>query len=359
MRVGLVIPYTLSPGLSERITRGEHPSMEILQLASKLKADIIDSTSPLHRNLLVRWAVRANKSLGIALVAWLRRKEFDVYYLAGEREGLLLGALLRWTRRRPRMVVVNHYLSNPKKARLFKLLRLDYTIDAFICLNRFQAKFIESNHIASAEKAFLVKYGGVVDGSFFQSAGGNPNVHRYVLSVGRESRDYVTLFSALKMLGCHAKIVSSGVRDPNEYAKRPPGTGACGIEVLDYVPYVELRNLYDQCEFVVISVRNVEYPAGITSIMEAMSMGKAVIATASVGIEEYIEDGVTGFWTASGDAAQLRDRMALLWNNPELARRMGENAREWVKTQVNMGRYVNELATIISKVGDHSTEISA
>jgi glycosyltransferase involved in cell wall biosynthesis len=59
-------------------------------------------------------------------------------------------------------------------------------------------------------------------------------------------------------------------------------------------------------------------------VMEAMCLGKPVVASANGGGREQIEDGVTGFLVPPGDADALARALATLLADPERARAMGE-----------------------------------
>ena len=75
------------------------------------------------------------------------------------------------------------------------------------------------------------------------------------------------------------------------------------------------------------------------SALEAMASGTPVVASRTGGLREVVRDGETGFLVTPGDAAELRDRLALLLQNRAWARRLGEAARAtvverftWTKT---------------------------
>lgn len=63
------------------------------------------------------------------------------------------------------------------------------------------------------------------------------------------------------------------------------------------------------------------------SIIEAMSMGLPVVATAIRGCREEVVEGQTGYLVPVGDAEALADRLARLLRDRDLARRMGEAGR--------------------------------
>jgi glycosyltransferase involved in cell wall biosynthesis len=62
-------------------------------------------------------------------------------------------------------------------------------------------------------------------------------------------------------------------------------------------------------------------------VMEAMCLGKPVVASANGGGREQIEDGVTGLLVPPGDADALAGALGMLLADPERARAMGEAGR--------------------------------
>ena len=60
-------------------------------------------------------------------------------------------------------------------------------------------------------------------------------------------------------------------------------------------------------------------------ISEAMSHGLPVIASRIGGLPEVVEDGVTGLLFEPGDVDDLVGKIRLLWDSPELCRRMGRS----------------------------------
>lgn len=350
MRICVILQYALAPDLKHRISVGEHPKTEISGLACKLHAQVIDyNLAARSRSVLVRAVFFVWKPLAPVLLAWQRRRDFDVFYVGNERQGILAGALFKFVKRRPRLVIFDHYLSNSKKAFLFTRLRLQNSIDALICPNEYQARFLERQILVPQRKVVRIHYGGMVDGSFFCPQMHESEKGEYVLSVGRENRDYGTFFEALSQTRVRAKILSSGFLGSPKYRGAIAQVIIENVEMYDHISYVEMRRLYECCSFVVVPLlRSFDYPAGVTAVIEAMAMGKPVIATYSRGIQEFIEDSVTGFWIESGNPLKLREKILFLWENPQVAKEMGKRAREWAKPRVDMTRLVDELASIIT-----------
>jgi glycosyltransferase involved in cell wall biosynthesis len=72
-----------------------------------------------------------------------------------------------------------------------------------------------------------------------------------------------------------------------------------------------------------------EWPEGCPStIIEAMALGKPVIASRVPGAVALVEDGVTGLLFEPGDAAALAAQMKKLHEDSALAARLGCAGRE-------------------------------
>ncbi|MCL5105315.1 MAG: glycosyltransferase family 4 protein [Armatimonadetes bacterium] len=68
------------------------------------------------------------------------------------------------------------------------------------------------------------------------------------------------------------------------------------------------------------------------SILEAMRAGMPVVATDVGGVNESVNDGITGFLVPRGDTAVLRDRLSRLISDPLLRARMGALGRARFET---------------------------
>ena len=66
------------------------------------------------------------------------------------------------------------------------------------------------------------------------------------------------------------------------------------------------------------------------TILEAMAASKPVIATRVGAIPSVIQHGETGLLVDPGDAEGLRDALARLLSQPNLCRRIGAAAHDWV-----------------------------
>jgi glycosyltransferase involved in cell wall biosynthesis len=82
------------------------------------------------------------------------------------------------------------------------------------------------------------------------------------------------------------------------------------------------------------------------NILEAMSAGLPVVATAVGGVPEQIVDGVTGLLVPAQSPADLAEALGALVANPERCRGMGQAARERVKRHFPIERSVAALEQV-------------
>lgn len=83
-------------------------------------------------------------------------------------------------------------------------------------------------------------------------------------------------------------------------------------------------------------------PFGIAAV-EAMAAGKPVVASRSGGLEDIVEDSVTGFLVEPGNAAELAERLARLLGDPALRERMGRAGRERAERRYSWDAVMREI----------------
>jgi glycosyltransferase involved in cell wall biosynthesis len=82
------------------------------------------------------------------------------------------------------------------------------------------------------------------------------------------------------------------------------------------------------------------------SILEAMALGKPVIATSVDGIPEVITNGVTGYLHAHQNSEELAEAILTCIEHPEMAKQMGNAAREHCRSTYNSRVFTANVAQI-------------
>jgi glycosyltransferase involved in cell wall biosynthesis len=82
------------------------------------------------------------------------------------------------------------------------------------------------------------------------------------------------------------------------------------------------------------------------SILEAMALGKPVIATSVDGIPEVITNGVTGFLHAHQNSEELAEAILTCIEDPEVAKKVGDAAREHCRSTYNSSVFAANVTKI-------------
>jgi glycosyltransferase involved in cell wall biosynthesis len=351
-RILLTVSGVMDPQRPEQVRRGERPRADYLELAGALGAHLLDYAGARRLtggSLLARLLERlGGPNLLLAWACFGRRNRYDLLFTDGEQVGIPLAWLLKFFGGRgprgPRHAMIVHILSVGKKALFFDLFRIHSHIDLFFVYSSWQARFITERWRVPPERVALTPF--MVDSRFFsldQVASSREGGRRPVIcAVGLEHRDYPTLLAAAR--GLPADVV---VAAASPWSKRSDTTQ--GREIPENVTVrrfsqYDLRRLYADSEFLVMPLYDVPFQAGVTAILEAMSMSRAVICSRTAGQTDVIVDGENGVYVPPGDAAALRAAIEDLLARPEDAAAMGRAGRRAVEQEMSLDKYVERLS---------------
>lgn len=82
-------------------------------------------------------------------------------------------------------------------------------------------------------------------------------------------------------------------------------------------------------------------------VMEAMALGKPVIASRVGGIPELVKDGESGFLVEPRNSEQLAGKLRILLSNKNLAVGMGRKGRELVQNRFSNEKYIENYLKMI------------
>ncbi len=158
----------------------------------------------------------------------------------------------------------------------------------------------------------------------------------FILSVGKTGRDYTTLASAVKDIDTKVVVVSDA--ESIKGIKFSPN-----VEVLSDIPYHQYLNLLERCRIVVVPLKKLVKSTGQVVILEAMGLGKPVIATLTTGTVDYIKDGVNGLLVPVEDSEALRSGIKRLVSDPELLNNIASNALKSVRENYTFDMYTSRI----------------
>jgi glycosyltransferase involved in cell wall biosynthesis len=162
-----------------------------------------------------------------------------------------------------------------------------------------------------------------------------------------EMRDYETLISAVEGLPVTALICAGSPWAKIQY--RPSNSLPDNVLVRSF-SQLEMRELYRAAAFVVLPIKPTQRACGMNVILEAWSMGRAVIASRTEGLVSYIQDQTTGCFVTPGDVGELRSAILHLLADPAEAQCLGENGYQRVRRELYLERYLETVAGTIERV---------
>jgi glycosyltransferase involved in cell wall biosynthesis len=86
------------------------------------------------------------------------------------------------------------------------------------------------------------------------------------------------------------------------------------------------------------------------ALLEAMAASRAVVASRVGGIPEIVEDGVEGFLVEPMDVTQLAENCGRLIESPEIAMKMGEQARKRVMQEFSAAAMADRVAALYKEL---------
>jgi glycosyltransferase involved in cell wall biosynthesis len=233
--------------------------------------------------------------------------------------------------------------------------------DALFVLSSAQVPALRVNWGVEAARIHLVHFG--IDTDFWDpslAAAGLPGVNSLqtsstvsgeqerptIVSVGNDRyRDHGLLLAAVREV--HRKLPKARVELVTSTPFQIPA------EIGRWrrsVTHPELRDLYHHAKAVAICTRPNDHASGITAILEAMAMGKPVVATHTPGLEDYVTHGETGVLVRSGDPDAMAGTLVELLEDSDRCTELGTEARKRALGYFSTQALSRRLASVIRSV---------
>ena len=184
----------------------------------------------------------------------------------------------------------------------------------------------------------------------------NKPVENYFCSTGRENRDFPTLISAFSALPesklriyttrQHGRMQNEKILLEDEKA-----TPNIHVSIVESSPTL---NAFLSAEIyngicAVISCQQYNYTVGLTSLTEAMALGKAAIVSDNPYFPIDVEKEGIGIKVAYKDVQGWIDAIKYLTHNPEIANEMGRRGRQFIDEKCNTRLMAKNLADVFSE----------
>ncbi len=256
---------------------------------------------------------------------FVRRGDSDVVVTMGARHSLLYGMMCLLTLRESRQIMTEVFLDDARpnsllwrlKTRGFQAVARRATgvltnssAEVGMIASRFRIPESRVRYVPMHSNIHSPEFIGLNDG--------------FVLAAGRTRRDYATLLQAAPQIACPILIIA-GTADsfPSPLPK--------DVRILRDVSRSVYLDCLRRCSLLVLPLLPTERSTGQVVLLEAMALGKPVVASRVAGTTDLIRHGRNGIVVEPCSAAELAAGVRSLLDQPDLARQMGMNAVEDVK----------------------------
>jgi glycosyltransferase involved in cell wall biosynthesis len=129
----------------------------------------------------------------------------------------------------------------------------------------------------------------------------------YVFAGGGNDRDFGSVIRAMQGTGVALEIVTFSRSTLGYDGELPPG---CAVRWR--MPLPEFLARLAGAKIVVVPLRAPDSDFGQTTLVQALALGKAVVATSSPSVVDYVDDGREGLLVEPGDVGGYRDAILRL-----------------------------------------------
>lgn len=271
----------------------------------------------------------------------------DVVFAIGEDAGFPFAANFPINRPRPKIAVFMQYPVGRFVGYMFKYYSMRDRVDLFFTNTDFKQRFLIEKFGVPKERVFLTEE--QTDTEFFRPMDMSPGKARPMIgSGGLEQRDYITLAAAVDGLEIDARVCAMS---PNNQLKSGtfPEPLPNNMQVGEY-DWPELRQLYNDSDIVVLSMKDNRYQAGLTTLMEAMACRRPVIMTRTEGLAARLADAGLITPVQPADPAGLRAAIEDMLSHPDKAAAQAERGYRAVLSDHTADRLVGDFSRLLSSL---------
>jgi mannosyltransferase len=292
--------------------------------------------------------------MGFADLLSLWRRRAPLIWHARRNDEMIVGVLLRalgW----PLKLV---FTSAAQRHHTWTTRWLIAQMDAVIATSDISASFLKREADVVMHGVDTVTYAPPADRAAAFAEGGLPG--RYAIGcfgrVRAQKGSDVFVEAMCRLLPRYpdfsAVMVGAIVPEQQPFASElKQRIGAAGLQsrivITGELAIEEVQRWYQRLTIYAFASRNEGF--GLT-LIEAMAVGAALVASRAGAAERVVEDGVTGVLTPPGDADALVAALEPLMRNPAQAAAMGARARARVLEKFSLDAEANAIADVYRRL---------
>ena len=267
------------------------------------------------------------------------KRDFDVVLCVFENTALVL-TLLRFLTGFQIPIVLREVSPRGWRPRDWVLDRVMPRVDHVVGMTQAQCDIASRNwHLR--RPPMLIDWS--VDEEFYRPT--DTRQGSYILAVGEDfSRDFPTLVAACADIECDIVLKT------RHQVEIPPSMKPRVRMISDRLSGIELRELYANARVVAVPLSPTDNPGGISTILEAMAMGRPIVAS-DVGVPRHVvTTGVDGLIVPPGDVAAFRTALGSILADDAFARRLSTSARSTVERRFALPVVTRQMAALLRRV---------
>ncbi len=160
----------------------------------------------------------------------------------------------------------------------------------------------------------------------------------YIFSGGTSNRDYKTLIEAVRQTVLPLIIVGKRFNFYENVGKIPSN-----IEILEEVYGQDFAQMMYKSKIVVIPLFDPNISSGQLVLLQAMELGKPIIATKAAGIVDYVIPDHNCILVSPQNSKELRCNILQLLYDSDKLKMLGENARESYLNNFTFERFIRRV----------------
>lgn len=274
-----------------------------------------------------------------------RNRDYDVILTMGSRESLTYGLLCAVMDRPSKQIMTEVFIDQPLRGNPF--WHLKKALFRWIARRSLGVLTLSTAELKPVAERFRLppdRLRFIPLQCTIEEPRQAPTDEGFVVSAGRSLRDYLTIVRAAPKIPAPV-VILCGRRD-----EIPVGPLPANLTVKRDVPREEYVDTLARSAVVALALQESLRPTGQVVMLEAMGLGKPVVATRHPGTVDYIRHGENGFLVDPGDAEGMARMVQTLLDDPALRRRIGQQALEDVRRHYFLEAHAKARLQAISEI---------
>jgi glycosyltransferase involved in cell wall biosynthesis len=247
----------------------------------------------------------------------------------------------------PHVAFAFNFTRLPRQLRLAVMRRAFATVDRFVVFSTFERELYSRHFQIPLAKFEMIPWGirePAIVSTMNPAASGEPAHSDTICAVGTQARDYATLLEAMRRLPhIHLVLVAS----PKSVRGLPVPSN---VTVRFNIPRFEAEAVIRDARLLVLPLLHAKVPCGHVTLVTAMFLSRAIVATRSAGISDYLIPDHNGVVVPPSDPAALAAAIDKLWNDPDATRRLGQNGRAFALANCTEERTIAYVRGLIERL---------